>query len=356
MSPAVSMILVTYRSAAVAGRAVASFRRELADLQLNGEVVVVDHSGEPAETERLRELAPDRLLARPNRGYAAGINAGVEAAAGEVLLLANPDVELAAGSLAALLAALAGGWTVAGPQFELGGFLFPPADVQTPAEELRRWLAASFPAFRRRFLRREVARWRRVWEAAGPVAVPALSGALLAVAAQTARALGPWDEDYFLYFEESDWLRRAVRRDGRLAVVPGARVRHAWGHAARPGIHDPVFAASRRRYYGAGFGALGPWMAGLPPAAEPRPALPPLPPAPVLPTAERLWLVSPSPHGFPAARARLGAAELLPALARFAAERSHSGSLTVMAYDPETGDLEGPWRWDGEAAETGGAR
>lgn len=340
---AVSLILVTWRSSAVVGRAVASFRREVASLGRAGELVVVDHSEDPAEAERLRELSPDRLLVCPNRGYAAGINAGVAAATGEVLLLANPDVELGAGSLAALLAALDSGWQVVGPQFVLGDFLFPPADLQTPAEELRRWLATLSPGLWRRHLRREVDRWRRVWEAQGPVAVPALSGALLALEARTVHALGPWDEGYFLYFEESDWLRRAVRAGRRLAVAPAARVRHAWGHAARPGAYDPVFAASRRRYFRRGFGALGEWVTALPHGAPPVPARP-LPPPEALPAApELLWLVSPSPLGFPAAGARGLDGPVHPALRRFAAERSHPGPLTVTAYDPSAGRFQGPW-------------
>lgn len=347
---AVSLILVTWRSSAVAGRAVASFRREVESLGLAGEVVLVDHSEDAREVDRLRELAPDRLLVRPNRGYAAGVNAGVAAAAGEVLLLANPDVELAAGSLAALLAALESGWEVVGPQFVLADFLFPPADLQSPAEEIWRWLATLSPGLWRRHLRREVGRWRRVWEAPGPVSVPALSGALLALEARTAHDLGSWDEGYFLYFEESDWLRRAVRAGRRLAVAPAARVRHAWGHAARPGDYDPVFAASRRRYFRRGFGALGEWVTALPSGAPPVPprSLPP-PGAPgALPAApELLWLLSPSPLGFPAAGARGLTETIHTALRRFDAERSHPGSLTVTAYDSLAGRLQGPWAWPG---------
>jgi GT2 family glycosyltransferase len=343
----VSLVLVTHRSAAVAPAAVASFRREAAALGRAVEVVVVDHSEDPEEERRLGELAPDHLLVRPNRGYAAGLNAGIGAATGEVLLLANPDVELAPGSLGGLLAALGAGWDVVGPQFFLGDFLFPPAEVQTPVEEVRRWLAAASRALGRRYLLRQVGRWRRVWEAPAPVAVAALSGALLAVAAEAAARVGAWDEGYFLYFEEDDWLRRAARAGLALALVPAARVRHAWGHAARPATHGGRFAAARRRYYRRWFGVAGSCVARLPAPAPPRPA-PALPPEPDLPAAPGLlWLVSPSPLGFPAAGARGLAGAVHPALARFAAARSHPGPLTVTACDPAARRLLGPWSWEG---------
>lgn len=343
----VSLVLVTHRSAAVVPAAVASFRREAATPGVAAEVVVVDHTEDPEEERRLGELAPDRLLSPPNRGYAAGLNAGIAAATGEVLLLANPDVELAPGSLGALLAALAAGWDVVGPQVFLGDFLFPPAEVQTPGEELRRWLAATSLARRRRHLRRRVGRWRRVWEATAPAAAVALSGALLAVGAEAAARVGPWDEGYFLYFEEDDWLRRAARVGLALAQVPAARVRHAWGHAARPGGAGDPFAAARRRYYRRWFGAVGSCVARLPSPSPPPPAAS-LPPEPELPAdPDLLWLVSPSPLGFPAAGARGLAGAVHPALARFTAARSHPGPLTVTACDPDGRRVSGPWSWSG---------
>src|SRR6185503_17436689 len=105
---------------------------------LAGEVIVVDHSEDDAEAQRLAAATPDLLLRGPNRGYAAGINAGLAAARGETVLVGNPDVELGRGALAALLAALRDGWAVVGPQLELAGALFPPAETQTPHAEWRR--------------------------------------------------------------------------------------------------------------------------------------------------------------------------------------------------------------------------
>lgn len=341
--PSVTLVLVTYHSAPQAALAIASFRREVAAAGVEGEVVVVDHSESKDEEARLATLAPDQLLPRANRGYAAGLNAGIEAARGEVLLLANPDVELAEGSLSALLAALQSGWQIVGPQFQLGPFLFPPADVQTPGEEVRRWLAARSAAARQRYLRREVRRWRRVWRASGPIAVPTLSGALIAASRETCERLGPWDESYFLYFEETDWLRRARRLGLEVGLVPAAQVRHRWGHAARPAEQGETFERSRRRYFEQHFGLAGRLVTRLPSPPAPRPA--PALATGSLPTEPGLlWLLSPSPLGFPAAGLEgVTAKEIPAALAAFTAERSHEGPLTLAAYDLEREEVVGRW-------------
>jgi GT2 family glycosyltransferase len=339
-----SLVLVAHRSAELLPAAIGSFRAEAAACGVGAEVVVVEQSEDAAQVRRVERLGVDRLEVRPNRGYAAGVNAGCRAASGESLILANPDVRFGAGSVGALLDALRQGWQVVGPQLELEGFLYPPADAQLPGEECRRWLASRSKAAWRWHLRGELRRWLGVWTAGAPVEVATLSGALLAVGAETAAAAGPWDEDYFLYFEETDWLRRARRRGLRLALAPGARVEHLWGRAADPQVHAATFGRSRRRYFTRHFGRLGGAVSRL------QLARTPLRPAPL--GADELdaargagWLlVSPAPLGFPAAGLPPGgaAAERLAGLVR---RSGHLGSWTLLAYEPRTGALRGPWRW-----------
>ena len=95
----VSLVAVAYRSGDVLPGCVATFRREADAARVVAEVVVVEQSEAREEAEAARAAGADQVLERPNRGYAAGLNAGVAAATGEVLLLANPDVELEPGCL-----------------------------------------------------------------------------------------------------------------------------------------------------------------------------------------------------------------------------------------------------------------
>jgi hypothetical protein len=155
-------------------------------------------------------------------------------ATGELLLLANPDIEFLDGSVASLVQAVEDGADVVGPQLlwdREGDILLPIPEDPRPAAELARTLR------RRRTGLRGVgqildASWR-VWTATQPCEVPSLRGPLLALKRDTARRLGPLDEGYFLYYEETDWLRCAQRRGARLKLAPGARVVHRWGHATR---------------------------------------------------------------------------------------------------------------------------
>jgi GT2 family glycosyltransferase len=310
------------------------------------EVVIVDHSEEAGESARLRSVAPERLLALPNRGYAAGVNAGIAASTGDIVLVGNPDICLASGALGPLLDALAGGWDIVGPQFELAGLLLPPADVQTPAEEVRRWLASRSRLLWRLYFGRELRRWRRAWDASAPLAVSALSGALLVFRREVVARIGPWDERYFLYFEETDWLRRATSAGLRIAQVPAARVEHRWGHAADPAAMSGHLLRSRSRFLRAHFGLRGRIVAGL------KLTRTPLRPQPLaegdtsLPTGELLWLLSPASVGFPAAGFVGTASACFRAVREFYDALARPSCHLLFAVEPISGDLLGPWSWE----------
>ncbi len=343
----VSLVLVTWQSSAVAPEAVVSFRTAAGACGVSGEVVIVDHSEDAGERARLQALAPERLLARPNRGYAAGVNAGIGAAGGRTVLVGNPDITFAGGAVGALLHALDDGWDVVGPQFSLAGWLFPPADLQTPGEQLGRWLASRSALSWGRQFRRELRRWSLVWDAVGPVPVPTLSGALLAFRREAFQRVGPWDEGYFLYFEETDWLRRAASSGLRLAQVPGARVEHMWGHAADPARSGDHFAGSRARFFATHYGWRGRQANRLMPVGSPLRPLP-LPSDPgVLPPGEQVWLVSPLALGFPAAGLRGSAADFARAFRALLSARSRPTPYTVLAADPQTRKALGTWFWEG---------
>ena len=345
MSAAVSLVLVTYRSSRVTPPAVASFRREAEACGIGGEVVIVDHSEDESELRALAELTPDVLVARPNRGYAAGVNEGMRHAAGGTLLVGNPDIVFLPGSVAALTAALAAAREIVGPQFVIGSLQFPPADGQGVGDQVRRYLASRSPVLWRRELRRELARWRRVWQADSPVEVRGLSGALLAFRSDTWRRVGPWDERYFLFFEETDWQLRARRAGLRIALVPAARVEHQWGHAATPETTAEHFIRSRARYLAGHHGVTGRIAARLVVDRAPvRPA--PLPDSDAgLPAGEAWWLVSPTAFGMPAAGLLGSAADVRAAMAAAARRRGDRAPLLVTAVPPGGGRVFGPWQW-----------
>src|SRR5919107_2534335 len=69
------------------------------------ETVVVDNGSTDGTVELVRARFPEaRLLERPNRGLAAGWNAGIECGSGDYVLLLNADAWLTEGSLERLVA------------------------------------------------------------------------------------------------------------------------------------------------------------------------------------------------------------------------------------------------------------
>ena len=284
--PVISAVVVSYRSGARAARALETLRRDAAASELSLETIAVVNSLDAGEARALESAADRVLVPGRNLGYAGGLNAGLLAASGEVLVLSNPDVLVRPGALLALAGAARSGLAAAGPAFFLDEgetIHMPPAEEPHPFALARRRLAGTPAAFRRGL--------RRAMQAAdeaaggGTRAVRAMSGALVAVSRETLERAGPFDEGYALYYEENDWQRRLRKLGGALLRVGAARVVHAYNQSARLEPRAAAwFAASERRYFTTHFGARG--AAALDALASGATATPP--PAPLEGGALRL--------------------------------------------------------------------
>lgn len=335
----VSLVLVAHRSSDFLAPAVESFRSAAAYAAVIAEVVIVEQSEDDDELSAAEAAAADRVVAKRNRGYAAGVNAGISEAKGDPIFVANPDIRFERAALAPMLKALEGGFGLVGPLFTLGDFLLPPADVQRPGAEMRRLRARRNSHTRRRHLRREIRYWRTVWDAEEPVAVRSLSGALIGFPRKVAYRLGPWDEKYFLYFEDSDWCLRAEQLGIRMGQVPASRVEHRWGHSADPAQSAELFKEARERFYKENFKLSSLVGDGSPSTLDELEA-----PAMKNKPGEEdrsLWLASPLPQGFPAAGAYI-VGDPTKAIDRFLAA-SHLDRATVSRFDPQSHQLDGPW-------------
>ena len=226
MPTRVSLLVINYRSSALALEAIRSARAATGDpLQ----VVAVDNSVDRAEAEALRGAADVVIAAERNLGYAAAINRGRRACDGDVIVVINPDVVFAPGAIDALANANA---AVAGPAIfwdDAHEWILPPADLHTRAEVFARALASRSRAFARMRDRRRIRARIAFWSLTETTPVRALSGAVMAIRARAFDDAGGFDERFPLYFEENDFLRR-VRGD--VVYVPSARVRHLYNQSA----------------------------------------------------------------------------------------------------------------------------
>lgn len=235
----ISLLVVNYRSAPLAIEAIRTARAATTRAL---QVIVVDNS---SEADALMPHADLLVESKTNRGYAGGINDGRAHCTGEIIIVTNPDVLFAPGSIDALADALQDA-AVAGPALywdDAHRWLLPPSDLHTAWQKVDEVLASRSRAWmrardRRRFLARVA-----FWSLQKTTEVRALSGAVLAFHADAP----PFDERFPLYFEETDFLRSA---GGRIVYVPAAHVRHLYNQSAGQVSDEAAarYAKSELRY------------------------------------------------------------------------------------------------------------
>ena len=280
--PCLTAIYVHYHAAALLERSLEALRADVARAGLDLEPLIVDNGSNAAEASKLEAL-PARLHSTGgNIGFAAAVNRGVSLTSGDPVLLINPDARVRSGAVSSLVAALRRGAWIAGPRLlwtEDRKVFLPPAEERSRRAELGRVLGDRSPRWAAWARRRWRGQARRHWLATSAVASWDLSGGCLAFDRRAWRELGPFDESYRLYFEETDWLQRARARRILAVHEPAAEVVHDVGaSSSKQGQAGAWFEQSaarfRRRHYGHLFAGFAEWAARRPrreAAARPAP-------------------------------------------------------------------------------------
>jgi N-acetylglucosaminyl-diphospho-decaprenol L-rhamnosyltransferase len=212
----------------------------LRSLAANGvtTVIVVDN-GSADGSERVVRAAGDRWLPTgANLGYGRAANRGAaapEARAADYLLICNPDLELGAGAVDALLDSLISDATL-GPDANVGivgpglwnddGTLYPSArtfpDIGDAVGHGLLGLVAPGNRFTRRYRLLD-------WDHSRAAQVDWVSGACFLARREAWDAVGGFDPAYFMYMEDVDLCWRLHRAGWTVRYDPAARVRHSQG-------------------------------------------------------------------------------------------------------------------------------
>ncbi len=235
----IAVVIVDYDSERLSRRCIDSVTAlGRADLRF----IVVDN-GDALDAARLEADFPGLVVLAPGRnlGFAGGCNLGIARALEDgaaYCLLLNPDTRAETDFIAPLLAAMEGDRRV--------GVASPTVLEDDPERRVTNgggvvnWWAGSAKGITGRRLR----------GAGAYVEVPFATGAAILVRMDAFREVGPLDERYFLYFEESDYCQVLRRAGWKIAYLPDAELLHATSSIAgrKSELYLYYFARNRIRF------------------------------------------------------------------------------------------------------------
>jgi GT2 family glycosyltransferase len=265
----IAVVIVTYKTAALTIESLRSLLTELQDPGLTLRAIVVDNdSGDAPAIQQAIETNgwsswASLLVAPINGGFAYGNNRGIELAYRtghpDYVYLLNPDAQVRPGAIGALVRFLEERPDVgiAGSSFEnpdgsdwpmafrfpsLFGELNEGLQIGVVSRMLRRWVVP-------RVMTKETQ--PTDW----------ICGASMLIRGDVFATIGGLDENYFLYYEETDFCYRAKQAGFPTWYVPDSRVMHIAGQSTL--VTDPTMAPrrlpaywfeSRRRYFAMSYG------------------------------------------------------------------------------------------------------
>ena len=235
-----SVIIVNWNTRQLVLESLQSLYGAIGDFSM--EVFVVDNGSSDGSVEAIRPAFPRVILVenRKNIGFAKANNGALRRARGKYFLFLNTDVILQGDAVAALLE-----FMEKTPQAGIVGaqLLNPDGTKQNSfdnfptllSEGLNKSLLRMF--FPNRFPSKRLS-------LSSPIAVESVIGACMMVRKDAVDEVGPMDEDYFLFMEETDWCYRVRERGWRVYLVPQAQAVHLQG-----GTADRVKVQAKLEYY-----------------------------------------------------------------------------------------------------------
>jgi N-acetylglucosaminyl-diphospho-decaprenol L-rhamnosyltransferase len=195
------------------------------------EAIVVDHGSTDGTLELVRERFPEvRVIEQENKGMGGGNNAGMRAADGRYFFLLNSDAWVVDDALDKLVAFADGqpGAAVVGPKLlNVDGSL-----QRSVRGEPTLWRLATEYLFIRKLAphsKRLNPLYRGDFDHDRVEEVDWLFGPALLVRREAADAVGLFDEDFFMFSEEVDWMTRFRRAGWTVVFFPDAEVVHVGG-------------------------------------------------------------------------------------------------------------------------------
>ncbi len=244
----VSVIIVNWNTRALLRNCIKSIIENAGSIEY--EIIVVDNASADASVEMVKDRFPGVIVIanKDNRGFASANNQGIEIARGRYVLLLNSDTLVGESAIAKTVS-----YADKNPEAAVVGCQVWK-DLDTIQMTCFRFtnlfnlmLAESGLATFFRNNRILGSQWMHWWKRDTEKQVDVVSGMYMLVRREAIDHVGPMDESYFMYYEETDWCYRFNKAGWKSLFYPGAKIIHTHGgNASSSKVRSKMFVQRQK--------------------------------------------------------------------------------------------------------------
>ncbi|MFA5128637.1 MAG: glycosyltransferase family 2 protein [Patescibacteria group bacterium] len=259
-----SIIIVNWKVKDLLEKCLKSIFEQTKDITF--EVFVVDNNSGDGSVEMVREKFPqvDLTASAENLGFAKGNNLAIKKSRGRYILLLNPDTEILDNALGKMVQFMdthpecgIGGCKLLNPDLSLQPSVraFPDLASQIfillkihhllpHSKTMYKYLVQDFD-------------YEKIQEA------DQVMGAFMLIRREVINKIGMLDENFWIWFEEVDFCKRAKEADFKILYTPEAKIIHHFGQSFKQamGIKKQKDFNRSLSYYFKKHGTKGEWLA-----------------------------------------------------------------------------------------------
>jgi len=247
-----SIIIVNYKSSDFLSNCIKSVLES--QLNVKYEIIVIDNASSDAGLATIKKKFPGVIFidAEKNNGFAAGNNIGIKLAKGEVLLLLNPDTIVNKNTIHQLYNKIN-----SDPKIGIVGPKMYYEDGELQTKNIIKKIPTLFAIFSHLFFLDNLFPKIKFFNSYYGLESDCMegqywenvSGACLMIKREVIEKIGLMDENFFLYFEETDWCFRTIKEGYKILYIPSASITHFVGGSGIPYKKRNVFAYYESQLY-----------------------------------------------------------------------------------------------------------
>lgn len=195
-------------------------------------IIVVDNASTDNSISYLKNAFKDKIMIVENKvngGYAYAVNAGMKHSGSDISIISNNDVIYLDNSINFLVNKISDITPVTGPQqiFPNGEWQRSYGDILKPGKFISAVLL--LPSIKD-FIKKLRFKYLKNLKSENP---DYLDGAVICVKRELFEKLDGFDENFFFYFEETDFCYRVIQSGYKLQFVPESKVIHLRGASSK---------------------------------------------------------------------------------------------------------------------------